>query len=42
MAFLGFKEHFFRSVFSLVDKVMEFRLLDVDLERLADIAFCEP
>lgn len=42
MAFIGFKDHFYRSVFSLLDKVFEFRLLDVHLERLADIAFTEP
>ena len=42
MAFIGFKDHFFRSVFSLLDKGFEFRLLDVHLERLADIAFCQP
>lgn len=42
MAFIGFKDHFFRSMFSLLDKGFEFRLLDVHLDRLADMAFCEP
>ena len=42
MAFIGFKDHFYRSVFSLLDKGFDFRLLDVHLERLADIAFTEP
>lgn len=39
MAFLSFKDHFYRSVFALLDKLFEFRLLDLHLGRLADIAF---
>jgi ATP-binding cassette, subfamily B, bacterial CvaB/MchF/RaxB len=42
MAFISFKDHFYRSVFSLLDKIFEFKLLDIHLERLADIAFTEP
>lgn len=42
LAFISYKDHFYRSVFSLLDKVFEFRLLDVHLQRLADIAYTEP
>ncbi len=42
MAFISFKDHFYRSMFSLLDKLFEFKLLDIHLERLADIAFTEP
>ena len=42
MAFISFKEHFYRSVFLLVDKIFEFKVLDVHLSRLADIAYSEP
>ena len=39
MAFISFKDHFYRSIFSMLDKLFEFRMLDIHLERLADIAF---
>lgn len=42
MAFISFKDHFYRSIFSLLDKYFELKLLDVHLSRLADIAFSEP
>ena len=42
IAFISFKEHFYRSVFLLVDKIFEFKVLDVHLSRLADIAYTEP
>ena len=42
MAFISFKDHFYRSMFSLLDKLFEFKLLDIHLQRLADIAFTEP
>lgn len=42
MAFISFKDHFYRSIFSLLDKLFEMKVLDVHLGRLADIAFCKP
>jgi len=42
MAFISFKDHFYRSIFSMLDKLFEFRMLDIHLERLADIAFTRP
>lgn len=39
MAFISFKDHFYRSIFSMLDKLFEFRMLDIHLGRLADIAF---
>jgi len=42
MAFISFKDHFYRSIFSLLDKYFELKLLDVHLSRLADIALSEP
>jgi len=41
IAFISFKEHFYRSIFSLLDKLFEMKVLDVHLGRLADIAFCQ-
>jgi ATP-binding cassette subfamily B protein RaxB len=38
MAYLGFKDQFYNRVFALVDKLFEFRLLEMHLGRLADIA----
>jgi len=38
MAYLAFKDQFYGRVFALVDKLFEFRLLALHLERLADIA----
>ena len=42
MAFISFKDHFYRSIFSMLDRLFEFRMLDIHLERLADIAFTRP
>ncbi len=42
MAFISFKDHFYRSIFSMLDKLFEFRMLDIHLARLADIAFINP
>lgn len=42
IAFISFKDHFYRSIFSLVDKIFELRLLKLHLARLADIAFSTP
>lgn len=38
MAYISFKDQFYGRVFALLDKVFEFRLLDLHLARLADIA----
>ncbi len=38
MAYLSFKDQFYNRVFALVDKLFEFRLLELHLGRLADIA----
>ena len=38
MAYLSFKDQFYNRVFALVDKLFEFRLLELHLSRLADIA----
>lgn len=38
MAYLSFKDQFYGRVFALVDKLFEFRLLELHLSRLADIA----
>lgn len=38
LAYLGFKDQFYGRVFALVDKLFELRLLELHLERLADIA----
>ena len=40
-AFMSFRQSFTQSVTSLVDKVIEFRLLGLHLERIADIAQAE-
>ena len=42
MAYLSFKDQFYTRVFALMDKLFEFRLLELHLERLADIALQEP
>lgn len=39
IAYLSYKDQFFSRVFSLLDKILEFKLLDIQLARLADIAF---
>jgi ATP-binding cassette subfamily B protein RaxB len=41
MAYLAFKDQFYGRVFALVDKLFEFRLLELHLSRLADIALHE-
>lgn len=42
MAYISFKDQFYGRVFALLDKVFEFRLLDLHLARLADIALTQP
>src|SRR5690606_19031078 len=42
MAYLSFKDQFYGRVFALVDKLFEFRLLELHLTRLADIALHAP
>ncbi|KWF03159.1 peptidase domain-containing ABC transporter [Burkholderia pseudomultivorans] len=39
LAYLSYREQFSKRVTSLVDKVYEFRMLDVQLNRLADIMY---
>lgn len=39
MAFVYWNDTFFSKAFTLLDKFMEFRLLDIHLSRLSDIAF---
>lgn len=39
IAYISYKDQFFSRVFSLLDKILEFKLLDIQLARLADIAF---
>lgn len=41
MAYISFKDQFYGRVFALLDKIFEFRLLDLHLARLADIALAE-
>lgn len=41
MAYLAFKDQFYGRVFALIDKLFEFRLLELHLGRLADIALHE-
>jgi ATP-binding cassette subfamily B protein RaxB len=42
MAYISFKDQFYGRVFALLDKLFEFRLLDLHLTRLADIALSKP
>jgi len=42
MAYISFKDQFYTRVFALLDKVFEFRMLALHLNRLADIALAEP
>lgn len=42
MAYISFKDQFYGRVFALLDKLFEFRLLDLHLARLADIALSQP
>ncbi|MBN4075294.1 peptidase domain-containing ABC transporter [Gammaproteobacteria bacterium AH-315-E17] len=39
IAYISYKDQFFNRIFSLLDKILEFKLLEVHLARLADIAF---
>src|SRR5690606_37629374 len=41
MAYISFKDQFYGRVFALLDKLFEFRLLDLHLSRLADIALSQ-
>ncbi len=41
-AFISYKRHFTEKAGQLVEKALEFRLLDLHLERLADIALAPP
>ncbi|MDY6983716.1 MAG: peptidase domain-containing ABC transporter [Pseudomonadota bacterium] len=41
MAYIAFKDQFYGRVFALIDKMFEFRLLELHLSRLADIALHE-
>lgn len=40
-AFMSYKGHFISSVVSLINKLVEIKMLDVHLNRIADIAFTE-
>ncbi|MEX2366666.1 MAG: ATP-binding cassette domain-containing protein, partial [Pseudohongiellaceae bacterium] len=42
IAYISFKDQFYNRVFSLLDKLFEFKLLDVHLTRLADITSSLP
>jgi ATP-binding cassette subfamily B protein RaxB len=42
IAYISYKDQFFSRAFSFLDKILEFKLLDVHLARLADIAFEKP
>lgn len=42
MAYISFKDQFYSRVFALVDKLFEFKLLELHLSRLADIALHKP
>ena len=39
IAYISYKDQFFSRVFSFLDKILEFKLLEIQLARLADIAF---
>jgi ATP-binding cassette subfamily B protein RaxB len=42
IAFLSYKEQLYKRFFGLIDKYFDFKMLDVHLGRLADIAHCKP
>jgi len=42
MAYIGFKDQCYARVFALIDKVCDYRMLVLHLERLADIALSAP
>jgi ATP-binding cassette, subfamily B, bacterial CvaB/MchF/RaxB len=42
IAYISFKDQFYNRVFALMDKVFEFKLLDVHLSRLGDITLSKP
>lgn len=41
-AFMAYKQHFVQKSVALVERAIEFRMLGLHLDRLADIAFTEP
>lgn len=41
-AFVAYKQHFVDKLIMLVERALEFRLLDLHLERIADIALARP
>lgn len=41
IAFIAWKDNFYANAFALLDKAIEFRLLELHLSRLSDIAFTE-
>lgn len=42
VAYISFKDQFYSRVFALMDKLFEFKLLDVHFTRLADIVLSKP
>ncbi len=42
IAFLSYKEQLYKRFFGLIDKYFDYRMLEVHLGRLADIAHCKP
>jgi ATP-binding cassette, subfamily B, bacterial CvaB/MchF/RaxB len=42
IAFLSYKEQLYKRFFGLIDKYFDYRMLDVHLGRLADIAYSKP
>lgn len=42
MAYISYRQQFVGSAISLIDKVVSYRLISVDLERVADIALTAP
>jgi ABC-type bacteriocin/lantibiotic exporter with double-glycine peptidase domain len=41
-AFMSYRQHFTDKAVALVEKALEFRLIELHLERLADIALSPP
>lgn len=42
IAFLSYKDQLYRRFFGLIDKYFDFRMLEIHLGRIADIAHCKP
>jgi ATP-binding cassette subfamily B protein RaxB len=42
VAYISYKDQFYNRVFTLMDKIFEFKLLDVHMTRLSDIALAKP